>query len=158
SSAAFLVVAATLVPGSWLRLRSVGLDPRRTGLLAALRAMGADITEENPAMRGGQPVADLVVRHAPLRGIEVPLERAPCRIGAFPVLAVAGAGASGTRVIRGAAELRVKESDRTAAMAAGLGALGVRVEERPDGAAIEGGALRGGKVDSLGAHRVAMAF
>ena len=158
SSAAFFLVAATLVPGSELRLRAVGLNPRRTGLLAVLRAMGADITEENHASQGGEPVADLVVRHAPLRGVEVPPGRVPDMIDEFPVLAVAAACASGTTLISGAAELRIKESDRIAAMAAGLRALGVDVEERPDGALIEGGALRGGAVASHDDHRIAMAF
>lgn len=158
SSAAFFIVAATLVPGSELRLRAVGLNPRRTGLLAALRAMGADIVEERAANRGGEPVADLIVRHAPLRGIEVPVELVPDMIDEFPILAVAAACAQGATVVRGAAELRVKESDRIAAMATGLRSLGVRVEERPDGAVIEGGALRGGTIDSLGDHRIAMAF
>ena len=158
SSAAFFIVAATLVPGSELRLRAVGLNPRRTGLLEALRAMGADIVEERAASRGGEPVADLVVRHAPLRGIEVPSELVPDMIDEFPALAVAAACASGATVVRGAAELRVKESDRIAAMAAGLRSLGVQVEERPDGAVIEGGTLRGGAIDSLGDHRIAMAF
>ncbi|HEY9541228.1 MAG TPA: 3-phosphoshikimate 1-carboxyvinyltransferase, partial [Luteimonas sp.] len=158
SSAAFFIVAATLVPGSELRLRAVGLNPRRTGLLAALRAMGADIVEEGRASHGGEPVADLVVRHAPLRGIEVPVELVPDMIDEFPILAIAAACARGTTVVRGAAELRVKESDRIAAMAAGLRSLGVHVEERPDGALIEGGTLRGGAIDSLGDHRIAMAF
>jgi len=158
SSAAFFIVAATLVPGSELRLSAVGLNPRRTGLLAALRAMGADIREEHHASHGGEPVADLVVRHAPLRGIEIPVELVPDMIDEFPILAIAAACAEGTTVIRGAKELRVKESDRIASMASGLLALGVRIEEQPDGAIIEGGTLRGGTVASLGDHRVAMAF
>ena len=158
SSAAFFIVAATLVPGSELRLRAVGLNPRRTGLLAALRAMGADIREENHASHGGEPVADLIVRHAPLSGIEVPVEWVPDMIDEFPILGIAAACAEGVTVIRGAAELRVKESDRIASMASGLHALGVGVEELPDGAIIEGGAFGGGTVESLGDHRVAMAF
>ncbi len=159
SSAAFFIVAATLVPGSELRLRAVGLNPRRTGLLAALREMGADIIEDRHASHGGEPVADLVVRHAPLRGIQVPVEWVPDMIDEFPVLAVAAACAEGATTIRGAAELRVKESDRIAAMAAGLRSLGVEVEERPDGAVITGGVVRGGAaIDSLGDHRIAMAF
>lgn len=158
SSAAFFIVAATLVPGSELRLRAVGLNPRRTGLLAALRAMGADIREENHASHGGEPVADLIVRHAPLRGIEVPVEWVPDMIDEFPILGIAAACAEGATLIRGAAELRVKESDRIASMASGLQTLGVRVEELPDGAIIEGSAFGGGTVDSLGDHRVAMAF
>lgn len=158
SSAAFFIVAASLVPGSELRLRAVGLNPRRTGLLAALRAMGADIREAQRTECGGEPVADLVVRHAPLRGIEVPAGLVPDMIDEFPALCVAAACAQGRTVIRGAAELRVKESDRIAAMAAGLRALGVEVTEAPDGACITGGTLAGGAVDSRGDHRVAMAF
>ncbi|HEY6895022.1 MAG TPA: 3-phosphoshikimate 1-carboxyvinyltransferase, partial [Rhodanobacteraceae bacterium] len=158
SSAAFLIVAATLVPKSELRLRSIGLNPRRTGLLAVLRAMGADIREENRREEGGEIVADLVVRAAPLRGIDVPLEHVPDMIDEFPILFVAAAAASGTTAIRGAAELRVKESDRIATMAKGLRALGISVTETPDGAVIEGGRFRGGGVASAGDHRVAMSF
>ena len=158
SSAAFFIVAATLVPGSELLLRKVGINPRRTGLLHALRAMGADIREENASSHGGEAVADLVVRHAQLRGIEVPVEHVPDMIDEFPALFVAAACAQGATAVRGAAELRVKESDRIAAMAAGLRALGIRVDETPDGATIHGGTLRAGEVDSRGDHRIAMAF
>ena len=158
SSAAFFIVAATLVPGSELVLRAVGLNPRRTGLLHVLRAMGADIAEENRREAGGEPIVDLVVRHASLCGIDVPIEHVADMIDEFPILFVAAACAEGVTTIRGAAELRVKESDRIAVMAAGLRALGVRIEETPDGAAIEGGPLRGGSVDSQGDHRCAMAF
>ncbi|KAF1707879.1 3-phosphoshikimate 1-carboxyvinyltransferase [Pseudoxanthomonas sangjuensis] len=158
SSAAFFLVAARIVPGSELRLRAVGLNPRRTGLLAALRLMGADIREENASSHGGEPVADLVVRHAPLRGIEVPVELVPDMIDEFPALFVAAACAEGPPVVRGAAELRVKESDRLATMATGLRALGLRVDETPDGATIFPGTLRGGRVDSHGDHRIAMSF
>jgi 3-phosphoshikimate 1-carboxyvinyltransferase len=158
SSAAFFIVAASIVPGSELRLRAVGLNPRRTGLLTALRAMGADINEENRTEHGGESVADLVVRHAPLRGIEVPVEIVPDMIDEFPALFVAAACAAGNTVVRGAAELRVKESDRLASMSAGLRALGIRVDETPDGATIFGGRIGGGAVDSHGDHRIAMAF
>ncbi|MDH5821500.1 3-phosphoshikimate 1-carboxyvinyltransferase [Luteimonas sp. RD2P54] len=158
SSAAFFLVAASLVPGSDLVLRRVGMNPRRTGLLPVLRAMGADIAEENPGEQGGEPVADLRVRHAPLHGIEVPRAHVADMIDEFPVLFVAAALAEGSTRVQGAAELRVKESDRIAAMATGLRALGARVDETPDGAVIHGGALQGGSVDSLGDHRVAMAF
>ena len=158
SSAAFFIVAATLVPGSELVLRAVGLNPRRTGLLHVLRAMGADIGEESRREAGGEPVADLVVRHAPLHGIEVPVEHVADMIDEFPILFVAAACAEGVTTIRGAGELRVKESDRIAVMATGLRALGARIEETPDGAAIEGGRLQGGSVDSHGDHRCAMAF
>ncbi|MEO7325254.1 MAG: 3-phosphoshikimate 1-carboxyvinyltransferase [Dokdonella sp.] len=158
SSAAFFIVAATLVPGSDLLLRAVGLNPRRTGLLAALRLMGADILEHEPREQGGERVADLRVRHAHLRGADIPVGLVPDMIDEFPSLFVAAAAAEGTTTIRGAAELRVKESDRIAVMAKGLSSLGVRVEETPDGALIEGGVLRGGKVDSAGDHRCAMSF
>ena len=158
SSAAFFIVAASVVPGSELLLRKVGMNPRRTGLLHVLRAMGADIVEENPGEQGGEPVCDLRVRHAPLRGIEVPVEHVPDMIDEFPALFIAAACAQGDTVVRGAAELRVKESDRIATMAAGLRALGIEVDETPDGATIRGGALRGGWVESHGDHRIAMAF
>jgi len=158
SSAAFFLVAASVVPGSELRLRAVGLNPRRTGLLAVLRAMGADIEEHNHRQHGGEPVADLLVRHAPLHGIEVPAEVVPDMIDEFPALFVAAACAQGQTVVRGAAELRVKESDRLASMAAGLRTLGIRVDETADGATVYGGQLASGQVDSHGDHRVAMAF
>lgn len=158
SSAAFFIVAATLVPGSRLLLRAVGLNPRRTGLLAVLRLMGADVREHAPRVQGGEPVADLEVRHAPLHGIEVPVDLVPDMIDEFPILFVAAAAARGTTHIRGAAELRVKESDRIALMAQGLARLGVRVDEAPDGATIEGGPIGGGQVDSGTDHRIAMSF
>ena len=158
SSAAFFIVAAALVPGSDLLLRGVGMNPRRTGVLHVLRAMGADITESSAGEQGGEPVADLRVRHARLHAIEVPVEHVPDMIDEFPALFVAAACASGSTVVRGAAELRVKESDRIATMAAGLRALGIHVDETPDGAAIHGGQLRGGNIDSHGDHRIAMAF
>lgn len=158
SSAAFFLVAATLVPGSALRLQRVGINPRRTGLLHALRAMGANIHEENVHEQGGEAVADLVVRHAPLHGIELPVGYVPDMIDEFPILFVAAACAAGKTTIRGAAELRVKESDRIATMAAGLRALGIEVDEAPDGATIHGGRLHGGAADSHGDHRVAMAI
>ncbi len=158
SSAAFFIVAATLVPGSELVLKNIGLNPRRTGLLHVLRAMGADIAEERRNERGGEPVADLRVRHARLRGIDVPLEHVADMIDEFPALFVAAACAQGITRVRGAAELRVKESDRLATMAAGLAELGIRVDETADGADIYGGTLRGGSVESHGDHRIAMAF
>lgn len=158
SSAAFFLVAASVIPGSHLRLERVGMNPRRTGLLAALRLMGAEIREENAGEQGGEPVADLVVSHATLHGIAVPEVLVPDMIDEFPALFIAAACAQGTTTVRGAAELRVKESDRIATMAAGLRALGVAVGETPDGAIIEGGGLRGGQVDSHGDHRIAMSF
>ncbi|MGH8215436.1 MAG: 3-phosphoshikimate 1-carboxyvinyltransferase [Rhodanobacteraceae bacterium] len=158
SSAAFFIVAATLVPGSELVLGNVGLNPRRTGLLQVLRAMGADIREDHVRNTGGETVADLVVRHAPLHGIEVPVELVADMIDEFPVLFVAAACAEGMTTIHGAAELRVKESDRIAVMATGLRGLGARIEETPDGAVIEGGNLHGGGVDARADHRCAMSF
>jgi 3-phosphoshikimate 1-carboxyvinyltransferase len=158
SSAAFFIVAATLVPGSQLLLRAVGLNPRRTGLLTALRLMGADIREHDAREQGGERVADLEVRHARLHGVDVPLELVPDMIDEFPILFVAAAAAEGVTTVHGAAELRVKESDRIAVMAKGLSALGARVEETPDGVVIHGGSLRGGAVESAGDHRCAMSF
>jgi 3-phosphoshikimate 1-carboxyvinyltransferase len=158
SSAAFFLVAASIVPGSELRLPAVGLNPRRTGLLQALRLMGADIRIENPRESGGEPVGDLLVRHAPLHGIELPEALVPDMIDEFPILFIAAAVASGRTVVRGAAELRVKESDRLASMATGLRALGAHIEETPDGAIIDGGALGGGEVQTHMDHRIAMSF
>jgi 3-phosphoshikimate 1-carboxyvinyltransferase len=158
SSAAFFIVAASVVPGSDLLLRAVGMNPRRTGLLTVLRAMGADIVETPCGEQGGEPVADLRVRHARLRGIAVPEACVPDMIDEFPVLFAAAALAEGTTVVTGAAELRVKESDRIATMASGLRALGARIDETPDGAVIHGGSLHGGDVHAHGDHRIAMAL
>jgi 3-phosphoshikimate 1-carboxyvinyltransferase len=159
SSAAFFLVAASIISGSALTLRQVGLNPRRTGLLAALRLMGADIREENHAEQGGEAVADLVVRHAPLHGAEIPEALVPDMIDEFPALFVAAAAAQGNTIVRGAAELRVKESDRLAAMATGLRSLGVQVDETEDGATIHGGTeLGSGTIESHSDHRIAMAF
>jgi 3-phosphoshikimate 1-carboxyvinyltransferase len=161
SSAAFFLVAATVVPGSALLLRRVGVHPRRTGLLRALEAMGADIEVQPRGDAGGEPVADLIVRHAPLRGIALRRDWVADMIDEFPAFCVAAACADGDTVIRGAAELRVKESDRIAAMAEGLHRLGVVVDEFPDGATIRGGRLcaqPGTAIDSRGDHRIAMAF
>lgn len=158
SSAAFFLVAASIVPGSELRLPAVGLNPRRTGLLQALRLMGADITVEHPRESGGEPVGDLLVRHAPLHGVELPEALVPDMIDEFPVLFIAAAVASGRTIIRGAAELRVKESDRIATMATGLRTLGVSIDETPDGAIIHGGGVGAGTVESHLDHRIAMSF
>ena len=153
-------MAACAVPGSELVLRQVGLNPRRTGLLHVLRAMGANIETHNASEHGGEAVADIHVRHAPLHGIEVPLQHVADMIDEFPALFVAAACAEGVTRVRGAAELRVKESDRIAGMAAGLRAMGIRVDETPDGADIHGGVLQapGAPLDSHGDHRLAMAF
>ena len=162
SSAAFLLVAASITPDSDVLIRDVGINPRRTGLLAALRAMGADISEEKQRLLGGERAADLRVRSARLRGIELPVALVPDMIDEFPAFFVAATFADGATTVSGVAELRVKESDRLSGMADGLRALGVRVDETPDGATIHGlgptGRLLGGEVDSLGDHRLAMAF
>ena len=158
SSAAFFVVAASVIPGSDLIVRRVGINPRRTGLLTALRLMGADISEENRNEQGGELVADLKVRFAPLHGIHVPQSLVPDMIDEFPALFIAAALAEGTTRINGAAELRVKESDRLTAMANALKALGARIVETPDGAIIEGSVLHGGTVQSHGDHRIAMSL
>lgn len=120
--------------------------------------MGADIRVENERESGGEPVGDLVVRHAPLHGIELPEVLVPDMIDEFPALFVAATAAHGKTVVRGAAELRVKESDRLAAMATGLRTLGAVVDETPDGATIHGGPLHGGTIESHGDHRIAMSF
>lgn len=158
SSAAFFMVAASIVEGSELQLPAVGLNPRRTGLLAALRQMGADIRIENERQTSGEPIGDIVVRHAPLHGIELPAALVPDMIDELPVFFVAASVAEGRTVISGAAELRVKESDRIASMASGLRALGVVIEETPDGAIINGGRLGGGVVSSHLDHRIAMSM
>jgi 3-phosphoshikimate 1-carboxyvinyltransferase len=158
SSAAFFIVAACIVPGSHVRLKGVGLNPRRTGLLAALELMGADITVDNERTSGGEEIGDLLVRYRPLHGVALPLDIVPDMIDEFPALFVAAAVADGMTTIRGAAELRVKESDRIASMANGLKACGVLIDELPDGAMIRGGAIGGGIIDSHGDHRIAMSF
>ena len=164
SSAAFFMVAATLVEGSDLTIRNVGMNPTRAGLVGVLRAMGADIEELDPREVGGEPVADLRVRHATLKGIEVDPALAPSMIDEFPVLFVAAALAQGTTVTRGLEELRVKESDRLATMAAALETVGARVEESEDGLTIhgtDGEALRGSanaRVKTHLDHRIAMSM
>lgn len=158
SSAAFFIVAASIVPGSQLTLPNVGMNPTRTGVIDILRAMGADIQIQNVRASGGEPVADIVVRAARLVGIEIPAELVPNAIDEFPILFVAAACASGTTLLRGAEELRYKESDRIAAMARGLRVLGVQVEEFSDGLAVTGGPIGPGAVHADGDHRIAMSF
>ena len=158
SSAAFFLVAGCLAAEGTLLIESVGVNPTRTGLLEILRGMGADIEMRNPRVWGDEPVADLAVRAAPLRGIRVPEGLVSLSIDEFPALFVAAACASGETVVTGAQELRHKESDRLAVMAAGLERLGVGVELEPDGMTVRGGALGGGEIDSHGDHRIAMAF
>jgi 3-phosphoshikimate 1-carboxyvinyltransferase len=159
SSAAFFIVAACLVPGSELVIEGVGVNPTRTGLLDALARMGAQVGLENRHESGGEPVADLVVRPAGLQAVEVSGDLVPRMIDEFPVFAVAATQAEGETVVRDAAELRVKESDRVAAVVGELRKMGAKIEERPDGFIVEGPTrLRGTRVDSQGDHRLAMAL
>ena len=162
SAAAFLAVAATIVPGSELRIEKVGVNPRRIGLFSVLREMGADLRFENERELSGEPVADLLVRHAPLTGCEAPPAAVAAMIDEFPIFFVAAAFAQGRSSARGLAELRLKESDRLAAMAEGLLAIGARVEESEDGLAVIGSDGEplpgGGAVDARLDHRIAMAF
>ena len=158
SSAAFFLVGASLAPGSDLVLEHVGVNPTRTGVIEILRLMGAQIEVLNPRLAGGEPVADLRVRHAPLHGIRIPEELVPLAIDEFPALFIAAAGAEGVTVLTGAEELRVKESDRIQVMADGLNALGGAAGPTSDGIIIQGGALAGGTVHSHSDHRIAMSF
>ncbi|MFJ3049257.1 bifunctional prephenate dehydrogenase/3-phosphoshikimate 1-carboxyvinyltransferase [Pseudomonas nitroreducens] len=158
SSAAFFLVAASIAEGSDLTLEHVGINPTRTGVIDILKLMGADITLENQREVGGEPVADIRVRSAQLKGIDIPEDLVPLAIDEFPVLFVAAANAEGRTVLRGAEELRVKESDRIQVMADGLLALGVECEPTPDGIIIDGGSYGGGEVWSHGDHRIAMSF
>jgi 3-phosphoshikimate 1-carboxyvinyltransferase len=158
SSAAFFLVAGALAAEQTFILRNVGINPTRTGVLDILRQMGARIRIVNRRTSGAEPVADLEVERSELRGITVPPELVPLGIDEFPALFIAAAAARGETTVTGAAELRVKESDRIAVMAAGLQALGADVEVLPDGMRVRGGELSGGRVDSHGDHRIAMAF
>lgn len=159
SSAAFFLVAGAIAPAADLTIENVGLNPRRTGLLDTLLEMGANIEILDRREIAGEPVGDLRVRSSLLHGIDVPIARVPDMIDEFPAFAIAAACAEGTSRVHGAHELRVKESDRIAAMARGLAASGVSVEEFEDGMAIEGrGRFDGCSVDSRGDHRIAMSF
>ena len=158
SSAAFFLVAASICPGARLTIRHVGINPTRIGIINLLREMGASIDITNETVMGGEPVADLKVSYSELRGITVPADQIPLAIDEFPIFFIAAACAEGTTELRGAEELRVKESDRLEAMASGLKSLGIEIEIFPDGIRIEGGDILGGRVNSLGDHRIAMAF
>ncbi len=158
SSAAFFLVAGALAARGTLVLRNVGVNPTRTGMLDILRLMGASISITNERRSGGEPVADLHVERSTLRGVTVPQDLVPLAIDEFPAIFVAAACAQGVTTVTGAAELRVKESDRIGAMAEGLQRLGIEVEVLPDGMRVQGGGLRGGRIDSRGDHRIAMAF
>ena len=161
SSAAFPAVAALLVPGSAVTLPGVGINPLRAGLYETLREMGADLSFSDPRDQAGEPVADIVLRHGPLKGVDVPAGRAPSMIDEYPILAVAAAFAEGTTRMRGLAELRVKESDRLAAVAGGLKACGVALEIEGDDLIVHGTGRppRGGATIAVNLdHRIAMAF
>ncbi len=159
SSAAFFLVGASIVPGSEVVLRNVGINPTRDGVISALRAMGAKIEVLEVRNEDSEPAADLLVRYAPLHGIEIGGALIPRSIDELPVLAAAAAVAEGRTVIRDAAELKVKESNRIRTMAEGLSRLGAKVEETEDGLIIDGGAaLHGGAVESYSDHRIAMSF
>jgi 3-phosphoshikimate 1-carboxyvinyltransferase len=159
STAAFLIVAALVVPGSRLRLPGVGLNPTRTGLLDALKAMGADICVERVRETHGEPLADLTIEASRLHGVEVSGPLVVRMIDEFPVFAVAAACAEGQTVVRQAEELRYKESDRIAALCGELRRLGVKAEETSDGFVIQGGGIPGGaQAEAHGDHRLAMAL
>jgi 3-phosphoshikimate 1-carboxyvinyltransferase len=158
SSATFFLVGASISPGSDLVLEHVGINPTRIGVINILKLMGANLELLNPREAGGEPVADIRVCAAPLRGIRIPEDQVPLAIDEFPALFIAAACAQGETVLTGAHELRVKESDRIAVMAQGLKHLGISARETPDGIVIQGGRLQGGEIDSHGDHRIAMAF
>ncbi len=158
SSAAFLIVGAAIAPHSDLTIEDVGINPTRSGVLNVLRRMGAQFWLTNEREISGEPVADIQVKSSRLKGIAIPEDQVSLTIDEFPVLFVAAACAKGETVLRGAKELRVKESDRIAVMAQGLKDLGVDAQETVDGIVIHGGPLSGGEVHSHGDHRVAMAF
>lgn len=158
SSAAFFMVAASIAPGSDITLQHVGINPTRDGIISILRLMGADITLSNQREVGGEPVADIRVKYAPLNGIDIPEEFVPLAIDEFPVLFVAASCAQGKTVLTGAEELRVKESDRIQVMADGLQTLGIDAQPTPDGMVIVGGQLGEGAVETHDDHRIAMSF
>jgi 3-phosphoshikimate 1-carboxyvinyltransferase len=158
SSAAFFIVAGCLAAADGLTVQGVGINPTRTGLLDMLRMMGARIDVAPLAAAGPEPLADITVHASALHGAVIPPELVPLAIDELPILFIAAACAEGETVVTGAGELRVKESDRLAAMAEGLAALGVRCELLPDGIRIQGGRLGGGRINSHGDHRIAMSF
>jgi 3-phosphoshikimate 1-carboxyvinyltransferase len=158
SSAAFFIVAASILPDSELTLNHVGVNPTRTGIIDIMELMGADITLINERDVGGEPVADIVVKSSNLKGIEIPPHLVPLAIDEFPVLFIAASYAIGTTILTGAEELRVKESDRIQVMADGLTTLGIHAIPNADGIIINGGQMTGGIVESHGDHRIAMAF
>lgn len=158
SSAAFFIVGALISKSAGLVVRNVGINPTRDGIIAILRLMGARIETTNLRNYGAEPVADIVIHGSDLYGVDIPQHLVSRAIDEFPVLFIAAACAHGVTTLKGAEELRVKESDRIRVMAAGLRSTGIDVEEKSDGLVIFGGKIRGGEVDSGGDHRIAMAF
>jgi len=158
SSAAFFMVGASIAAGSDLTLKHVGINPTRTGVIDILKLMGADISMSNQHEVGGEPVADIRIKAARLKGIHIPEELVPLAIDEFPVLFIAAACATGETVLTGAEELRVKESDRIQVMADGLSTCGIDCEVTPDGIIIQGGQLTSGTIESHHDHRISMAF
>ena len=158
SSAAFFIVAATLIPNAELFIRNVGINPTRTGILHILKRMGANLKISNKRLCGEELVADIYIKHAQLEGIDIPAAMVPLAIDEFPAIFVAASCAKGQTVLHGAKELRCKESDRIGAMADGLRNLGIDAEALDDGICIQGGTLQGGMVESRHDHRIAMAF
>ena len=158
SSATFFIVGACIAPGSDITLLHVGINPTRIGVINVLQLMGANIELTNKREVGGEPVADIRVRYAPLHGIEIPEDQVPLGIDEFPAIFVAASCASGQTILTGAEELRVKESDRIQVMADGLITLGIDAQPTVDGMIINGGEIGSGVVESHGDHRIAMAF
>ncbi len=158
SSAAFFLVAASIAKDGNVLIKNVGINPTRDGVITILNLMGADITLENKRHVGAEPVADIRVRSAKLKGINIPEHLVPLAIDEFPALFIAAACAEGETILTGAKELRVKESDRIQAMADGLQTLCIVAEPREDGIRIVGGQMQGGEIESHGDHRIAMAF
>ena len=158
SSAAFFMVGATIAVNSDITLEKVGINPTRSAVIQILQQMGANITLSNQQEFSGEPVADIRVKASPMHAVEIPVEYVPSAIDEFPAIMIAAACARGTTRLRGAAELRVKESDRIRALTAGLRAIGITVVEHEDGMEVTGGNIRGGSVNSFTDHRIAMAF
>lgn len=158
SSAAFFIVAATIAAGSDLILENVGINPSRNAMLTIMKLMGADITLQDEREQAGEPVATIRVKSSPLQGINIPENLVPIAIDEFPAILIAAACAKGKTKLSGAAELRVKESDRIAAMCRGFAATGITTEAYEDGLVLDGGQFQGGVVESDGDHRIAMAF
>ena len=158
SSATFFIVGACIAKDSDITLEHVGINPTRIGVINILRLMGADITVQNEREVGGEPVADIRVRYAPLNGIKIPEDQVPLAIDEFPAIFIAATCAKGETVLTGAKELRVKESDRIQVMADGLITLGIDANPTEDGIVIQPGQITGGTVDSHGDHRIAMSF